>query len=371
MAGIYVHIPFCKQACHYCNFHFSTSLKYYNEFIQALLQEIALRAQPSLVINTIYFGGGTPGLLQIADVEKIIKALQQHFSIKMVKEFTIEMNPDDVDEEKLKALKSLGVDRISLGVQSFFEQDLQYMHRSHSAEKAKESIALIAQNFNNYSVDLIYGFPLLTNDKLKNNVDFLVQNKTPHISAYALTVEEKTALHRFIETKKVAPLQSEQQAQQFLWLMEYLAQHAYNHYEISSYALANKEAIHNSNYWNGENYFGFGPSAHSFDGQTRSWNVANNALYIKALQTHNNFQTKEILTRENKTNEYIMISLRTRKGFSLDKIKNDLSEKEYEYMMKKIEKYMDIKCLLKEEQNYRLSNEGKLFADKISSELFI
>ncbi len=373
MAGIYIHIPFCKQACHYCNFHFSTSLKYKNEFVQALLCEIELRKNEfaELEIETIYFGGGTPGILSVAEMQQILFAIRENYSCKNVFETTVEMNPDDISEEKIIGFKKLGIDRISLGVQSFFEEDLKYMNRSHSATKAIESIEIIAHYFDNYTVDLIYGFPLLNDAKLQKNVAKLLEKNTPHISIYGMTVEPKTALDIFIKKGTEKPMNAEQGARQFEYLMKRLATAGYEHYEISSYAKKGKRAVHNSNYWAGKPYLGFGPGAHSYQGKTRAWNVANNALYIKSLSANKLDQEQETLTQNDILNEMVMLGLRIIEGLNLEKYKNESSAEQYDSLLLKAEPYLKKDFLIKTQSNLQLTNEGKLFCDAVSAALFI
>jgi len=373
MAGIYIHIPFCKQACHYCNFHFSTSLHYKNELIAALLNEIALRKNEfdKESIETIYFGGGTPGILTVAEIEKILSAVLKNYACKEIREVTVEMNPDDVTEEKILAFKSLGVNRISLGVQSFFEEDLQYMNRSHSSEKAVQSIELIHEHFTNYTVDLIYGYPLLSDEKLKQNINRLIAIGTPHISIYGMTVEPKTALETFIKKGKEKPMLPEQGAQQFTYLMKNLSKVGFEHYEISSYAKPGFQAIHNSNYWAGKPYVGFGPGAHSFHGNKRLWNVANNALYIKSIEKNELPQEFEELSSTEILNETVLLGLRVKEGLELTAYKKNSSENQFNQLLRQANSFIEKGCLEKSDTHLYLTDQGKLYCDGISAELFI
>ena len=373
MAGIYIHIPFCKQACHYCNFHFSTSLQYKNEFLAALLKEIELRKGEffEYEIETIYFGGGTPGILDVEEIEKILLTIRENYNCKRVLETTLEMNPDDVGEEKIIGFKKSGIDRISLGVQSFYEEDLKYMNRSHTSAKAEESIEIIQKHFDNYTVDLIYGYPLLSDEKLQSNVSKLVELGAPHISIYGMTVEPKTALDTFINKGKEKPLNPEQGARQFEYLMHALSAKEYEHYEISSYAKDGYKAIHNSNYWAGKPYIGLGPGAHSFKGNTRSWNIANNALYIKSLGEGLLNQEEEHLTQSDILNELILLGLRVKEGLELEKYKKQSAPEQFAALLAKADIHIQNDLLEKTATHLRLTTKGRLFCDGVSADLFV
>ena len=380
MSGIYLHIPFCKQACHYCNFHFSTSLKYKDEFIQSLINEIAITPyftstsknnEPVRQIDTIYFGGGTPSILNAVELELIFNALHKKFIISPTAEITLEANPDDINEEKLREWNPLGINRLSVGVQSFNEEELKWMNRAHSGADSLRCIEDILNNgYTNFSVDLIYGSPLLTNDELKRNVDRIIEKKIPHISCYALTIEPKTALDKMIRLHKAVPVDPERQADQFLLLMNWMRQAGYEHYEISNYALPGMRSRHNSSYWSGESYYGFGPSAHSFDKKSRRWNIANNAAYIKSLQDDNILFEEEILTLVQQLNEYTMTSLRTIEGLSLDKISTEFGNEFKEEIITRSRKYIAAGKLSAKHTSLILTTEGKLFADGIAADLF-
>ena len=369
MAGIYIHIPFCKQACNYCNFHFSTSLRYKNELLAALLKETALQRDylANENIETIYFGGGTPSLLSISDLRSQIAKLEESFPVLNNAEITLEANPDDITEEKLVGWKAVGINRLSIGVQSFFEEDLEWMNRAHNAQQAIENLQLAIQQFDNITIDLIYGHPLLTNEKWKENVDRMIESNIPHISCYALTVEPKTPLQKQITEKKKEDVQPEKQAEQFLLLMEWLEAAGYEHYEISNFARPGFRSKHNTSYWQGKKYLGLGPSAHSFDGSSRQWNVSNNKLYIDSLSENQIPFEKETLTPIQKTNEYIMTSLRTKEGLDLRRVPEATS---YE-LRAASKKYIESGKLVLKENKLLLTKEGKLFADGIAAELFI
>jgi oxygen-independent coproporphyrinogen-3 oxidase len=369
MAGIYIHIPFCRQACHYCNFHFSTSLWYKNELLDALLKETELQKDylGNESVETIYFGGGTPSILQISDLRFQIEKIRQTFNVSDKAEITLEANPDDINEEKLIGWKEIGINRLSIGVQSFFEEDLLWMNRAHNAEQAVCSLQLAVKYFDNITMDLIYGHPLLTNEKWKQNVEKVIALNIPHISCYALTVEPKTPLSKMISEKKKEDIQQEKQAEQFLLLMDWLENAGYEHYEISNFARPGHRSRHNSSYWQGKKYLGLGPSAHSFNGESRQWNISNNNIYIESLEKNEISFEKEVLTQIQKINEYIMTSLRTMEGLDLNKIPEAAS---YE-LRAASKKFLEVGKLILKENKLLLTREGKLFADGIAADLFI
>lgn len=374
MAGIYIHIPFCRKACYYCNFHFSTTLQLKSDLVNALIKEITIR-KPYLEnekISTVYFGGGTPSLLTEAELSAIFTALQNNFSIETGSEITLETNPDDITNDNLQMWKRTGVNRLSIGIQSFFEEDLKWMNRAHSAMQAKQSIKL-AQNagLNNITIDLIYGTPTLTNEKWQQNVNTAIDMQIPHLSCYALTVEPRTALHKMIEQKKLPDVNAEAQSQQFLDLMKWLSDAGYEHYEISNFAKPGFRSKHNSSYWHGEKYLGLGPSAHSFNGNSRQWNIANNALYIKHINAENNFFEKEILTETEQLNEYVMTSLRTIEGIDVLLVKKLFGENAYNRLITGIQKFVSTGKAMLNNNFICLTTEGKLFADGIAADLFV
>ncbi len=373
MAGVYIHIPFCKKACHYCNFHFSTTLKYKNELLKALLNEIRLRSDVLLhqQIDTIYFGGGTPGILTIPELAALLGAVRQHYLCDNLQEVTIEMNPDDVSDEKITQLKDLGFTRVSLGVQSFFDEDLQYMNRSHDSAKAAESIERIHQHFTNYTVDLIYGYPMLDDTKLALNVNRLITIGTPHVSIYGMTLEPQTALDSFIKKGKEKPMNPEQGARQFNYLMQQLPAAGYEHYEISSYAKKGFRAIHNSQYWSGEPYLGFGPGAHSYFHNQRSWNIANNAAYTKAMHQGLPYQQFETLSEVDLLNEMVMLRLRVSEGLSLAAYKSKSTPFQYATLLKKANSLEREGLVTLTYEHLLLTRQGKLFCDAITADLFI
>ncbi|MBL0355988.1 MAG: radical SAM family heme chaperone HemW [Chitinophagaceae bacterium] len=374
MAGIYIHIPFCKQACHYCNFHFATSLRLKDELITALINEIAITAPypgQKEIINTIYFGGGTPSLLTVDDLQLIFDALHKKFLISVDAEISLEANPDDINAGKLTAWKKNGINRLSVGIQSFVEEELVWMNRAHTAAESLQCIdEITASGFDNFSVDLIYGSPLLDNDHWKKNVDTLIEKNIPHISCYALTVEPKTALSKLIALHKKETTDADKQAAQFSSLMQWMQQAGYEHYEISNYALPGMRSLHNSSYWQGENYYGFGPSAHSFDGKIRRWNISNNAAYIKSISQNIIPSEEETLTATQQLNEYIMTSLRTMEGLDLKKVSADFGESFNIKLQEAGAKWKSGNKLVIHNSKLILTNEGKLFADGIAADLF-
>lgn len=375
MAGIYIHIPFCKQACTYCNFHFSTSLKQKEAFINALLKEIKIfqtTDSPSSTIETIYFGGGTPSLLLIDEIHKILAALQEKFAVVETAEITLEANPDDISKKKLVSWKEAGITRLSIGLQSFDEAELKWMNRAHNAAEAYQTLDLVkAAGFTNYSMDLIYGSNLQTNEILKHNLDTLTSAGVPHISAYALTVEPKTALQHFINANKEAPVNTDKQAEQYQILMDHLLAHGYEAYEISNFSKPGFRSRHNSSYWQGKPYYGFGPSAHGFNGSNRrSWNVANNAVYIDAIENDKPFVEEEILNETQQLNEQIMISLRLMEGINLEEIKQKFGKKRFNEINKKAEKFLKETLLILENEHLKLTRKGRFLADGIASDLF-
>ncbi|MDY0905902.1 radical SAM family heme chaperone HemW [Pedobacter sp. CFBP9032] len=373
MSGIYIHIPFCKKACHYCDFHFSTSLKYENEMVEAICKEIEMKQDRiSGQIGSIYLGGGTPSILSEVALQKIFDTINHTFSVDSNAEITIEANPDDLTAAKLKELKKLPINRFSVGVQSFFDEDLLWMNRAHHADEAENCIKRSQDaGFENLSLDLIYGYPLLSDSKWLLNIQKTIELEVPHISAYALTVEPKTALAHAIRNKKQTPVNDSQSAAQFLILMDQLITAGFEHYEISNLAKPGCYAVHNTNYWRGVDYLGIGPSAHGFDGQNRYMNPANNAQYMEVLSKNKLPEIVEELSLNDRFNEYIMTSLRTMWGTDLEKIKTDFGADFLEETNRNLKAFEDRDWLDIQDDQIKLSESGKLFADHIASELFI
>ncbi len=365
MAGIYIHIPFCRQACYYCNFHFATSLHYKNDLIAALLKEIALQRDylKNEPVVTIYFGGGTPSLCTKQEVKNILAAIHSSFTVADDAEISLEANPDDITEEKLTEWKEIGINRLSIGIQSFFEEDLKWMNRAHTAQQAIDSLQMAVKHFSNITLDLIYGSPQLTNQKWKKNVETAISFNIPHLSCYALTVEPKTPLDKMIKQYKCEAIDPDRQSEQFLLLMQWLEEAGYEHYEISNFAKPGLRSRHNSSYWQGKKYIGLGPSAHSFNGISRQWNVSNNLSYIESVSKGIIPFEKEVLTETQQLNEYIMTSLRTMEGLQLD-----VSGTAF---LTKSQKFIDSGLMKLENNSLILTREGKLLADGIAAELFL
>ena len=374
MAGIYIHIPFCKKACNYCNFHFSTSLRTKKDMLDALKKELILQKNyiKGENISTIYFGGGTPSLLSASELNEIFETIYKIHSVTENPEITIEANPDDLMRDYLDDLKrETPVNRFSIGVQSFFDTDLIFMNRAHNAEQADAAIKYAQDiGFTNLTIDLIYGVPTSDNERWKENLDKAVSYNLPHISSYALTVESGTALYSQIKKKKIAPVEDEKTAQQFDILLQTLRLNGYEQYEISSFARAGYRARHNSNYWLGEKYMGIGPSAHSFNGVSRQWNVENNPGYIKSIAENIIPMTLEMLTTDQRYNEYVMTRMRTVWGCDVQEITEKFGEKYKLYFEKTAEKFIECFWIIKAENIFLLTDAGKLMADFIARELF-
>ena len=373
MAGIYIHIPFCKQACNYCDFHFSTSLKMKSSFVAALLMEIELRKSvfENQSIESIYLGGGTPSLLNASELTLIFEKLASSFSISPDAEITLEANPDDLTFEKIQELKTSPVNRLSIGIQSFRDADLKFMNRAHTSSEALSSINMCKEaGFNNLTIDLIYGTPGMDENAWLENLQIAFKLNIPHISSYALTVEEKTALHYQILANKTPELDEQQSALQFEILMAEMKNNGYEQYEISNFCKPNSYSRHNSSYWKKDNYLGLGPSAHSFLGDKRLWNVSNNGKYIKSLEKGILPLQEECLTVRDRYNEYVMTSLRTKWGCSLQVIETDFSLEFANYFKEEIKSYVVQGYVNLEMEVYYLTESGKLLADIISSDLF-
>ena len=374
MAGIYLHIPFCKKACHYCDFHFSTSPQYKDQMLKALSQEIDLRKNylAGETIETIYFGGGTPSLLSADELQILIGAITDLYEVSPTAEITLEANPDDLNPQKVREFRQTLVNRFSIGIQSFFEEDLKWMNRAHTAPEAQSSIKRVQDaGFENITADLIYGYPLLSKPKWEHNIQQLIELHIPHISSYSMTVEPATALSSFIKKGEQKPMDEGQSSAQFLILMEQLTEAGFEHYEISNFAKPGLYSKHNSNYWEGVSYLGIGPSAHSFNGESRQWNVSNNSKYIDQIQLKKIPAEMEMLSTENRINEYIMTSLRTSKGMSLQKITERFGSDYANEVRNGLEPFADKNWINLKEQIVTLTTDGKLFADHIASELFI
>jgi oxygen-independent coproporphyrinogen III oxidase len=373
MSGIYIHIPFCKQACHYCDFHFSTSLKKKDEMILVLAKEIALRKNEAEkeTIETIYFGGGTPSILSIEDIKLLIDEVYKNYYVVENPEITVEANPDDLTEERIIELSKNRVNRLSIGIQSFFEDDLQMMNRAHNSNEASKCLEIATKYFDNISLDLIYGIPGMSNEKWKQNIEKALSFNIPHISSYALTVEPKTALDTFIKKGIVKEPDDEVAQEHFHILVETLEKNGFIHYELSNFGKENYFSKNNSSYWLGKKYIGIGPSAHSFNGTSRSWNIANNALYIKSIQENKLPLTSEKLTKEDSYNEYIMTGLRTIWGVSLERIESEFGQEFVNYLNKQSQRFINDGLLNIENNILKTTKKGKFLCDGIASDLFM
>ncbi|NDG51910.1 MAG: radical SAM family heme chaperone HemW [Flavobacteriia bacterium] len=373
MSGIYIHIPFCKQQCHYCDFHFSTSLKTKEDLLNALVHEMKIQSSflAGTKIRTIYFGGGTPSILSQDEITALFEALNQTFELDNVEEITIEANPDDLTEQKVKELKDTPINRFSIGVQSFQAKDLEYMNRAHDVHQAHDSIKRVQDaGWENITVDLIYGTPTLSHEQWQENMQTVIDINVPHLSAYGLTVEEKTPLHHAIKKGKKLPLDEEKYKVQFEMLMDFIPKNGLEQYEISNFAKKEYEAKHNGSYWTDEKYLGLGPSAHSFDGERRSWNISNNIRYINSIkkgQLNNDF---EVLSQEQRFNEYILTSLRTKEGCDLDYVKSRFSPFLVDFLTFSIKKWLKNGEIEQKGRFLVLTKKGKLVADWVASELF-
>lgn len=377
MSGIYIHIPFCKQACHYCDFHFSTSLKKKETLIQALITELELRkkAFDNVIVSTIYFGGGTPSLLSDEEIQAIIKAVCKNFEVAENPEITLEANPDDLTDAKIKELAASPINRLSIGIQSFFEDDLKAMNRAHNASEAQACLEKATRYFDNITIDLIYGIPNMSLEKWQQNLDIAFQFGINHISSYALTVEPKTALDSFIKKGTYPPVNEALAQSHFNHLVAETKKQGFVHYEISNFGKPHFFSKHNTSYWQGKPYLGIGPSAHSFLGKTRSWNVANNTKYIQAISQGELPATSEVLSVTDQYNEYVMTGLRTIWGVSLDKIENDFGTVYKNFILKEAEIFLSKTLLVVEQENHqsvlKTTSKGKFLVDGIASELFM
>ena len=373
MAGIYIHIPFCKQACHYCNFHFATSHRYKKELIQALPIELELHKAylgPDATIETIYFGGGTPSLLTQTETMSIFDAVFKHYHTDL-REVTFEANPDDLTVDYLEALSETPVNRLSIGVQSFFEEDLRWMNRAHTQQQAENCIRMAMDTgFNHLTIDLIYGAPTTTDAMWQHNMQKAIELGIEHISAYALTVEDKTPLSKMIRTGQAQTVNADKSATQFVMMVKTLTEAGFEQYEISNFAKNRQYALHNTSYWQGVHYLGIGPSAHSYDGRSRCWNIANNRQYIKSVVNGIIPAESELLTTADRFNELIMTGLRTMWGVSLQALEQ-LDSSYATLFQQNIQKYISAGQMKLESGSCILTQEGKILADGIASDLFV
>ncbi|WP_091409524.1 radical SAM family heme chaperone HemW [Aquimarina amphilecti] len=374
MSGIYIHIPFCKQACHYCDFHFSTSGKKRDQMVFALCNEIKLRRSEindHEVIETIYFGGGTPSILSVSALKFIIDTIYENYLISDTVEITIEANPDDLTEGYIKALASTEVNRLSIGIQSFFDEDLKLMNRAHNDNEAKTCLSIASKYFDNISIDLIYGIPGMSSERWRENIKIALETNVPHISSYALTVEPNTALSSFIEKGVISPVKDELAQQHFEILVDTMEKADFEYYEFSNFGRPGYFSKNNTAYWQGKHYLGIGPSAHSYNGKERSWNIKNNIKYIKALQENKLPREIEELTTTDRYNEYVMTGLRTIWGVSLRKVEDDFGLTYKEYLLKQAQKHLDEHLLFLDGDILIVTKKGKFLSDGIASDLFL
>ncbi|WP_427871811.1 radical SAM family heme chaperone HemW [Flavobacterium sp. MMS24-S5] len=371
MSGIYIHIPFCKQACHYCDFHFSTSMKKKDEMVLALAKEIAIRKTESdSEIETIYFGGGTPSFLTNYEINFLISEVYKNYKVVENPEITLEANPDDLSAERILELSKSPINRLSIGIQSFYEEDLKMMNRAHNSAEAKKCLEEATKYFDNISLDLIYGIPGMSDEMWRHNIQTALDFGIPHISSYALTVEPKTALSKLIQTGKVAEPQDEVASNHFMILVETLQKNGFIHYELSNFGKEKYFSKNNSAYWLGKKYIGIGPSAHSYDGEKRGWNIANNSLYLKAIQNNELPIETEILTVSDRYNEYIMTGLRTIWGVSLERIEKEFGSEYLNYLLEQAQKFLKDDLLSIENNILKPTLKGKFLTDGIASDLF-
>ena len=373
MSGIYIHIPFCKQACHYCDFHFSTSMGKKGAMIGALKKELVLRKGEfkNEVIETIYFGGGTPSVLSSEEISSIIESVYINYQVSEDPEITLEANPDDLSKNRIIQLSNSPINRLSIGIQSFFEEDLKLMNRAHNAEEAKACIFEALKYFTNISIDLIYGIPGMSNDRWKKNIEKGLSFGVPHISSYALTVEPKTALASFIKKGIVKPVDDEVAQAHFNMLLDAMEEAGFESYEISNFGKAGFFSRNNTAYWQQKKYMGIGPSAHSYDGMRRGWNINNNPKYIKSIENNKLPMEVEVLSTRDKYNEYVMTGLRTIWGVSLKKVSTEFGERYLKYLEKQTAKYLKEHLLYLDGDKLLATKKGRFLADGIAADLFL
>lgn len=373
MSGIYIHIPFCKQACHYCDFHFSTTMGKKETMVNALCKELELRKKEFFgeQVATIYFGGGTPSVLETAEIKQLIEAVREHYNVVDNPEITLEANPDDLSEEKILQLAISPINRLSIGIQSFFEEDLKLMNRAHNALEAEKCLQLASQHFDNISIDLIYGMPNMTLERWKQNIDKALGFNIPHISSYALTVEPKTALAKFVDDGLITPTSDEETQEHFNLLNDTLIAEGFDCYEISNFGKPGYYSKNNSAYWQQKKYIGIGPSAHSFDGVQRGWNINNNPKYIKSIEQNILPMEVEVLSSTDKYNEYVMTGLRTIWGVSLSRIANEFGPKYKEYLLMQADKFVEEHLLFVDGDTLKTTKKGMFLADGIAADLFM
>jgi putative oxygen-independent coproporphyrinogen III oxidase len=375
MAGIYLHIPFCKQACNYCDFHFSTNTKYIDKMVQAMQREIVLKKDylehESYTIETIYFGGGTPSLIDTKHIRSLLETIQMHHKVASNLEITLEANPDDLDLEKLKALKTIGINRLSIGLQSFRDEELRWMNRAHNARESIECLQNTSiAGFDNISVDLIYGSQLLSDENWEQQLLHIEKLPIQHLSCYALTVEDKTALGHAVKSKILPDVEDDKQERHFKMLQSWAQHSGFDHYEISNLGKPNKHSKHNSAYWDNKPYIGIGPSAHSYNGKSRQWNINNNAVYLKLIDSNTDYFEKEELQEKDHFNELVLTQLRTRKGLRKELISSSFDSKIIKHFEKELKKLKRKNQISELEGSIYIPYENWFMADGIASDLF-
>lgn len=377
MSGIYIHIPFCKQACHYCDFHFSTQMGKKEAMVHAIAQELELRkSEVHDAVETIYFGGGTPSVLSHEEIEHLIQTVYDNYKVVDDPEITLEANPDDLVSSRAKSkdffltYKNVGINRLSIGIQSFFEEDLKLMNRAHNAQEAEQCITEATKHFDNITIDLIYGIPGMDNQRWRANIQKALDFGLPHISSYALTVEPRTALKKFIEKELIPDVDDEQAQEQFHILVDMLEAEGFVNYEISNFGKPGFFSQNNTAYWLGKTYLGVGPSAHSFDGKQRSWNIRNNPTYLKKITEGELPLEIETLSTTDRYNEYVMTGLRTIWGVDLDRVESDFGAMYLKYLNQQAAKFLEQELLMVEDGRLLTTKKGKFLADGIASDLF-
>ena len=372
MSNLYFHFPFCKQACHYCNFHFSTAIKSKDLIWDAMIKELQLRSdEVKSPLESIYFGGGSPSLISPEKIDSLLKKIKNQFSVLNTVEITLEVNPDDVTKNYLIELKQAGINRLSLGIQSFFNEDLKSMNRAHNSDQAIEALENVTNQFQNFSIDLIYGMPNSNITSWEKNIQRALKFNPPHISAYALTVEKKTVLYDQIKNKKIELISDEEVKEQYDLLVLKMNTLGFVNYEFSNFGRPGFFSINNQNYWNGKSYIGIGPSAHSYDGDVlRSWNISNNQLYVKSISSGELNFKKEKLSSKELYNEYIMTGLRKIEGLSLSYVKIKFGKPYAEYLEAQVDKNLKSRNFYWDGDYLKISQKAKFLTDGLAADLF-
>jgi len=374
MSGFYIHIPFCRKACRYCDFHFSVSLQFIPQILESIVKEMVDKQKyfAKFKYETFYIGGGTPSVLSVSQLSDLKRRAEQLYDLNTVSEISLEANPDDLNPDYLEGLRTAGFNRLSIGVQSFFENDLQLMNRSHNATQVNKSILDVrAAGFNNFNIDLIYGIPGLDVERWKANLDKTIELNAPHISAYHLTFEPGTVFDHWRKKGRIKVMDEEKSQEQFFLLKDILEKEGYIHYELSNFAKPGFFSKHNTNYWKGISYLGIGPSAHSFDQKRRFWNISSNKKYIEyVLNNDSNYYDYEDLTMDNQFNEYVLTGLRTMWGIDLNEIRQRFGDNYVKYTLKIIGEKINEKNYFYKKDIIKLSSDGLFLSDQIIAELF-